>query len=228
MNGQKQPGFRIFSIGGTPIHLEISFFIIVAFFVFMAMERGAPIQNALLWVPILFISVVVHELGHAGMLSALGFGSSHISLAGFGGYTYNPRRARPWQDLLVSLAGPVMSFVLGGVCWFLLRNVEFIRGDLMLAPFFQMMTIANIFWGFFNLVPIFPLDGGHVLRNFLLLFLRPQVGFMISVWLSIILAVAVALIGITLMQILMTIIAVMLLIQNFQRWKAYREAGSLD
>ena len=48
----------------------------------------------------------MHELAHAGTIGAFGFGPSRIILAGLGGVTFNERRAKPWQDLLISLAGP--------------------------------------------------------------------------------------------------------------------------
>jgi len=99
------------SILGTTITLDFSFLLVVAFFVVTDVQR-AGMRYALLWIPVLFLSVLLHELAHAGTIGAFGFGPSQIVLEGIGGVTINQRKARPWQDLIISAAGPVSSFLL--------------------------------------------------------------------------------------------------------------------
>src|SRR5687768_10596811 len=103
------------SIRGTSIDVDVNFLFLILFFVVMNYNPAQGIHFALLWIPILFLSVLIHELAHAAMIGALGFGSSQVLLTGMGGVTMNSRRAKPWQDLLISLAGPVSSFILWGL-----------------------------------------------------------------------------------------------------------------
>ena len=54
------------SISRTSIDIDFSFFILIVFFVVMSYDPNVGIEYALLWAPVLFISVLVHELAHAG------------------------------------------------------------------------------------------------------------------------------------------------------------------
>ena len=110
------------TIFGTTITLDFSFLILIVFFVMTDVQQ-VGMRYALLWVPVLLISILWHELAHAAMIGALGFGSSAIILEGIGGATYNERRAKPWQDLLISAAGPASSFLLAWIIALLIANV---------------------------------------------------------------------------------------------------------
>jgi stage IV sporulation protein FB len=221
-------GLRLGSVAGTSLFVQPSFLILAGFFVLLELQVRAPIEQALLWIPTLFLSVLVHELAHALTIAALGFGSSVIVLGGAGGVTMNERRARPWQNLLISAAGPLASFALGLLIFWLAQRVPFLTEDAMMRHLTPMMIRANIFWAIFNFLPIYPLDGGSVLHNFLLMFTRGRTAFVISVWVSIVLAALIAIAGLFTRNFLMAIIAAMLVMQNFQRWSAFKEYGSHD
>jgi stage IV sporulation protein FB len=215
-------GFRLGSILGTTIHLEISFLILVGLFVVLSLERGAPVQDALLWLPIAFVSVLVHELGHAAVLGLLGFGPSQIALAGLGGHTFNARRARPWQDFLVSIAGPLTSFLLFYVSVLIYRHSSFAQNDPMLRAFVPFLAQINLIWGFFNLLPIIPLDGGQALRNVFRFFLADRTAIYFSSIISVLLGGL--LIGWALLrgQFFIAILGAMLTLQNFRTIQAVR------
>ena len=150
---------RIGNLGGTTIDVDFSFLILCALFVMRDYSQHP--QMAILWIPVLLVSLLAHELAHAGTIGLLGLGSSHVILNGMGGVTINQRVATPWQDLRISLAGPLASFGVSAVVY-LSRQTN---------PFLEMLLTINIIWGFFNLMPVAPLDGGHAFRNFLRLFL---------------------------------------------------------
>jgi Zn-dependent protease len=116
------------------------------------------------WVVVVFISVLFHELGHALVGRRFGL-SPQITLYSMGGLTSwsEAKEISPAKNLAISLAGPAAGFLLGGIC--------FVAGPALLstAPS-ELFTVAyrdliwvNIGWGVFNLLPILPLDGGHVL-----------------------------------------------------------------
>lgn len=131
---------------------------------FAAQTPEAWIRVAV-WALVVFVSVIVHELGHA--LSGKYFGADPaIKLHGFGGSTFLPAGGfSRVQNILVTAAGPGAGFLLGLIIWGLDRAV---RGE----P--ELLTLAirygiyvNILWSLLNLLPILPLDGGQILRDLL-------------------------------------------------------------
>src|SRR5512132_2894696 len=100
------------SIGKTSIDIDFSFIILMVLFVASFYDRSMGIQYALLWAPVLLLSILLHELAHAAAIAAFCYGSSQIVLAGMGGVTIHSRRARPWHDTVISAAGPASSFLL--------------------------------------------------------------------------------------------------------------------
>jgi Zn-dependent protease len=151
----------------------------------------------LLWVGCVFLSILVHEFGH--ILAGQAFGRpGYIVLYSFGGLAIGdfqvPRR---WQRIVISLSGPAAGFVLLGVVWFIKNHLltqvdqQFWkqRPTLALGVFtgYLMLWWINLVWGIVNLLPIWPLDGGHVSREiFSALF--PGNGLRLSLGLSFVLA----------------------------------------
>lgn len=147
----------------------------------MSAKSSADYQALLLWVLAAFLSILIHELGHAFMQRRYG-ARAEIHLYAFGGLAIANRGFSRTQDILVSLAGPGVQIVLGLVFWQILNSwnetglsFDDLRGIAhfgigrvpAFAVFCASMAVVSIFWGLFNLVPIFPLDGGHVLRSLL-------------------------------------------------------------
>src|SRR5436305_12576951 len=99
------------SIGGTSIDVDFTFFILIFLFASRAYGQEHNLAYALIWAPVIFISILLHEFAHAGTIAMFGYGSSHVVLGGMGGVTVNERHARPWQDMLISAAGPVSIFL---------------------------------------------------------------------------------------------------------------------
>src|SRR6185369_330143 len=168
------------SIGGTSLDVDFSFFLLIFLFAVRDYDRG--LAYALVWIPVIFISILFHELAHAGTIAMFGYGSSHVILGGMGGVTINERKARPWHDMLISAAGPLSSFALAWICRLIYNGVPFAQQDPMLRVLLPLMYWAGIVWGIFNLLPIPPLDGGKAFRNLLRTILRENTAFIISVW----------------------------------------------
>jgi Zn-dependent protease len=217
--------FRLGSVGKTPIHVDLSFLILIGFFVAMNYNATLGLHFALLWIPVIFISVLIHELAHAGMIGAFGFGASQIVLGGMGGVTINQRKALPWQDMVISVAGPLSSFALMFLCQWLRTNVAFLAQDAMLNPMLYLLAIANFFWGLFNLIPVPPLDGGHATRDFFRMFLPERQAFVISIWIAMIVGGAVAVWAFSRGQFFIALFIAWFVFNAFQRWQQYREQG---
>lgn len=213
------------TIRGTTIRVDLSFLILVAFFVFSAHDPSRGIQYALLWLPVLFLSVLIHELAHAAAIGLLGYGASEIVLGGMGGVTMNQRRARPWHDLLISVAGPLASFGLAWLVGFAYLRVPFFHQDRMMVELMPLLQRANLWWGIFNLMPVPPLDGGHAVRNFLRMFLTEKTSFVIAVWFAIIAGIAIAVLGLMFRWIFLAVLIAWYVFMNYQQWQHYRRHG---
>ncbi|HEX6098885.1 MAG TPA: M50 family metallopeptidase [Thermoanaerobaculia bacterium] len=213
------------SIRGTSIDIDFNFIFLILFFVVLNYDPKIGIQYALIWIPILFVSVLIHELAHAGMIGLLGFGSSHVVLSGMGGVTINQRRARPWQDLLISLAGPFSSFGLYFLAAWIANNVEIAQTDRMLAALMPRLAIANVFWGIFNLIPVPPLDGGHATREFFRMFLSEKNAFVVAIWIAMIVGAMVVVYALINRQFFVGLYIAWFVYMAFQQWQYFRQHG---
>jgi len=209
------------SILGTTITLDFSFLIVIALFVMSDIEVVGW-RYALLWVPVVFISILVHVLAHAATIGSFGYGPSHILLQGIGGVTINERRAKPWQDVFISAAGPVSSFLLAWGVGMLMFRVPMANGDPFLAALLPLLRIANIYWAFFNLMPVAPLDGYGVVRNLLRIFLDERLAFTIAIWISIIVGSALAIVGLIFKQYFVALLVLWYVRGSYLQWQFFR------
>lgn len=112
---------------------------------------------------VFFVCLVAHELGHAVVARALGIGVVDITLFIFGGVARIAREpSRPQQEIVIALAGPVVSVGIGATALALAGD-----GTGAIRLFLWTLGAANIALAAFNLLPAFPLDGGRVLRALL-------------------------------------------------------------
>jgi stage IV sporulation protein FB len=160
-------------------------------------ENNIPV--VLLWVLCVFVSILVHEYGHALMSRAFGCTPS-IVLWGMGGLCYSQgERQTPKERLAVVLAGPGAGFVLLGVVMLVATLLFRISplGHVQAAVFnygevatkiglmlgedtagqfalvaYRYLVFINLYWGLLNLLPIWPLDGGQATQILLSLYDR--------------------------------------------------------
>jgi Zn-dependent protease/tetratricopeptide (TPR) repeat protein len=147
---------------GIPLSVDVSFFLIVGF---LGMGRGAGAADIALWIGVVFVSVLVHELGHALVGRAYGL-TPRIHLYGMGGLTSwsETTEVRPARRLAISLAGPFAGFLLGAVIY-AVYVVAFSASGPAAYLVLTMCLWVNVGWGVLNLLPMLPLDGGNVLRS---------------------------------------------------------------
>lgn len=162
--------FRLF---GFPVQVEPSFWIIAL--LFGLNTRGGSMSSMLagmaIWVGVLVLSLLVHELGHA--LAARAYGEApHIVLHALGGRTVWEPRAEPTrgQRIVVTAAGPLAGYLLAGAAFIALvvSGQGLMAEDIGLSGrILGQLTILNVFWSTFNLLPVMPFDGGHILAAIL-------------------------------------------------------------
>ena len=160
--------YRLFRIFGFPVFAETSaLFLLVLFVVLSSSQGAAGTIRGFIFAAVAFASILVHELGHALAIRRLGHGNSEILLHGFGGMCRWRGQASRRDRILIALAGPGAGLVLGGITlgFYLAFGLP---GELVLRSLVWAFLMINLVWSAFNLLPIWPLDGGHVLRYWML------------------------------------------------------------
>ena len=162
-----------FPLFGFPVRIHPSF-LLIAVLIGLG-SPGVSLGLVIVWTVVVLVSVLVHELGHAFAARGLGAAPT-VDLYVFGGVTafVPPRGMGRLQSIWVTLAGPLAGFALGGFVLsvagaFGVSNPSLrIYSNASIAEHTVSIAIyVNIIWGFVNLLPILPLDGGNILRNVL-------------------------------------------------------------
>lgn len=147
-----------FHLGAIPVRVELWFFV-------TALLIGPHrLPGIALWLPVVFVGVLAHELGHAFAIRRHGFSPS-ITLHGFGGLTswQGGLSLSPGQRALVSAAGPAVGITIGLVLLVLARAVA--PQPPLLSELLRYAVWVNLGWGVLNLLPILPLDGGMIVGS---------------------------------------------------------------
>lgn len=155
-----------FKIFGIPVRVEPFFWVTLAIIGgAIGASSAAAILQVALFVIAGFISVLVHELGHA--LTARKFGAySTITLQAFGGYAaYSGARFSRPQHFVVTAAGPAVQILLGLGLYAAMPHLTGINREAFV--FILSICWISIFWAVLNLLPILPLDGGQMLHAIL-------------------------------------------------------------
>jgi len=166
--------FRIGRLGGTDIKVHITFLALVAWYAWTAYAQGgtpAAVQ-AVVFLLALFACVLAHEFGHIGMARRYGVRTPDVLLLPIGGLARLERMPeQPKQELLIAAAGPAVTLALAAAFFGLLRIEGSRLGTAALEPgrtgLVQELLWVNVALLLFNLLPIFPMDGGRMFRALL-------------------------------------------------------------
>jgi stage IV sporulation protein FB len=178
---------------GIPVRVHPMFWLVAALMGNSALRAG--VQFLLIWIACVFVSILVHELGHVVM--GIAFGShGHIVLYSFGGLAVGSNRLDDrWKRILVCFAGPLAGFLFLGVVLLALwienpaffprymRNLVEMFGipldehalqagpgplrvpNALMRYAVSNLIFINLLWGLVNLLPVWPLDGGQISRD---------------------------------------------------------------
>ena len=173
------PNWRIGRALGIPIHVHASWFVVFFFLTWSLATGYLPETMPGLSAPrywgmggiaalLLFLSVLLHELGHSYVALRYQIPIKQITLFIFGGVAHMGKEPpSPRAEFLIAIAGPLVSLILGAGC---------LGGAIVVESFFArsgvqglvvlggLLGMVNVQLGLFNLIPGFPLDGGRVLR----------------------------------------------------------------
>lgn len=182
--------YQIFKIWGIVIKLHITFLLILPLFIlgftFDLAQDESIISTiisfiySLTFFVILFGSVLIHELVHSFVALKNGLKVKQIILTPIGGIASIGMIKAPKKEFKISIVGPLSNFVIGFIVLFLSvaafgiddLSESFLTQDFVSSPsLINIATLAiwiNFMLGAFNLfLPVFPMDGGRVLRSLL-------------------------------------------------------------
>lgn len=184
----------------------------------------------------LFVIVLMHEFGHSFATRQVGGTANQILLWPFGGIAYVQTPPRPWAYLWGIAAGPLVNAVLWpvlyGIMWFTASRLT--ETDLYaetptaasdLARFCAVMFVINKWLLIFNLLPIYPMDGGQLLRGLLWLKIGPIKSILIAAWVGLVLGAAVAVYVLVVWKLIwLPIILALMLHQSWMTIQSIRRA----
>jgi len=171
--------FMIGRAFGIDVKVHWTFLLLPAFFGFTTYQRSGSFSSALVTVGVivaLFVCVLLHEFGHSIVAQRLGIEIADITLLPIGGLArFKTLPERPWDEVKIAVAGPLVNVVLAPVFF----GIALLLGDNLMGPanilegvqsagqVFAYLGFINVALVLFNLIPAFPMDGGRVLRGLL-------------------------------------------------------------
>jgi len=204
-----------------------------------------------LWIAVVFVSILIHELGHTFAMRHFGM-RAHVVLYHFGGlaipdsmtsYMRVGRGGHPYQQIIISAAGPGVQLALAAVIILLAKGLGYgvqtglafldnafdLPGGAMMtsAPLLaivEALLFVNLFWGLMNLLPVYPLDGGQISRELFSLHGGSD-GIRHSLILSIFAGGAAAVWGFQTGNIMLAVMFGMLAFSSYQILQAYSGRG---
>jgi len=199
---------QIAKVKGIPILIHWSFSLLIIFLLYTSWKENMSAEDTFWYLILFFIVfffVILHELGHSMAAARFGIETKDIIISPIGGIarlTSIPKK--PYHELIVALAGPLVNVVLAssfGIVLLLLGG-QYLPSphaqiNLIHAPteYLRFLFIINVVLVVFNMIPAFPMDGGRVFRALLSYKLSREKATKIAMIIARILAAAFMLAG---------------------------------
>jgi Zn-dependent protease len=150
-----------FSAFGIPVTIQPLFWLGSAAIMWVP---GHP-DEVVIGVMCVLVSILVHELGHALTTRFFGNHYSSITLIMFGGFATTQDHG-PVRNIIVTFAGPIAGLLFFGAILLISILLEPVNIE---HPLYKVairdLLWINLVWSIFNLFPIWPLDGGQIMRQ---------------------------------------------------------------
>jgi Zn-dependent protease/predicted RNA-binding Zn-ribbon protein involved in translation (DUF1610 family) len=165
----RQGSIRLFKLFGITVYLHWAWFIAIWYFVSQAKGYSSPIWSVLECIS-LFGIVLMHEFGHQLACRSVGGQTHDIVLWPLGGVAYVSPPQRPGAQLWSIAAGPLVNVILFPLLmtlWFFGKSAGWEDTNHDAYNFVFILFLINTTLLIFNMLPIYPLDGGQILRSLL-------------------------------------------------------------
>ncbi|MFI5072897.1 MAG: site-2 protease family protein [Terriglobales bacterium] len=170
MPSARQGSLHLFRAIGVDVFLHWSWFLVAVYEIESRANRYSSLTFNVLEYLALFLIVLLHEYGHALACRQVGGIANQIVLWPLGGVAYVNPPPRPGATLWSIAAGPLVNVVLVPVLWgmgVLSRSLAFAEEMPNAHALLRAVWIVNLALLLFNILPIYPLDGGQILRSLL-------------------------------------------------------------
>jgi Zn-dependent protease len=218
------PRVELGRIAGIDINLDMMFLLVLLLFTYPYFTRGDMqlMSAGFIIIVGILLSILLHELGHAFAGRLFKARVSHIDLTGLGGIAHFERSlpASAFARSVIYLAGPAVNLALWQGLGSLTGEAA-AMGRPMLALPIAVLSSVNFFLLCFNLLPAYPLDGGHTLDAWLGAVLGPVWSVRIVAGLGLLVAVGVGLYALP-TGIFMLFVALFLAQANWEAWQSVR------
>lgn len=230
-------GHHLFTVGRTPVYMHTSFLWMMGIIAVWHLAGGATGGEVFAVILAIFLSLLVHEFGHV-LAAATNGHDSVVMLWGMGGLTWSKGESRGWRQVWLSVAGPLAGFVLWGILWFGLMpgdgdhlkldwramlvpwiavDEEFVGTRTLYHGFWAFLCFINLLWGLFNLLPVPPLDGGHIADELCRMWLPPSRARRVAATLAIVVALAAIVFGLMFKFYILAMFMGLMAWQQYQR-----------
>lgn len=240
-----------FRLAGMPVRIHPFFWVSTLIIGISGTGGQTPPAELFVWIIAVFVSILVHELGHAVVQRHYG-GHPRIIMHGFGGLAVCSDCDRSTKSqIIISLAGPMAGFFFAAIVLLALRSfghqggIGFEDGAAIQARGLVPLTMLgatfywepfstpaanllvwnllwiNVLWGTVNLLPIYPLDGGQISREVCMLG-RPRQGLTLSLQISMVAAGGMVLVGLSWRSLLVPLFFAYLAYSSYRTLEAYR------
>jgi Zn-dependent protease len=164
---------NLFRVFGIQLAVHASFVLLLGYWGYQGWLEGGTLGMAysVALIILFFACVILHELGHSLTARRYGIQVPRILLLPIGGMAEMDRIPRkPSQELLITIAGPAVNFALVAILlpltWRTILGFEEVS-EYSIPGMTAQLVLANLVMGVFNLAPVFPMDGGRILRALL-------------------------------------------------------------
>lgn len=197
--------FKLGTIAGIGVFVHWTFSILIAFIIFKNYQAGHSTQQilwSLAFIGSIFLTVFLHELGHALAAKKYNIKTKDITLLPIGGLArLESIPEKPKEELVVAIAGPAVNIGLAVLTVFFitLPDAENLTRQLTTSVnssnFVLTFFVVNIWLALFNLIPAFPMDGGRILRAILSMYMKRNTATNIAAGIGQVLAIGFAILG---------------------------------
>src|ERR1035437_3037835 len=161
----RQGSIHLFRLAGVDLYLHWSWFLVAVFEIQSRKGRYASISWNILEYLALFVIVLMHEFGHALACRQVGGTANQIVLWPLGGVAYVNPPQRPGATLWSIAAGPLVNIALLPVLYAVVATTHSLGWAQAMPDAYQFLRAVlwiNISLLVFNVLPIYPLDGGQI------------------------------------------------------------------
>jgi Zn-dependent protease len=237
---------HLFTLFNIRVRAHASLIVLIALILLLGWAPGSSVQERVQGLSILFIVILLHEFGHCFGARATGGEADEIMMTPLGGLAFAMARRNWWSTFVTVASGPLVNVVICLICG---AGLFFIYGYWPLGPwgirsayheladgwlnagtyFFWIYSISYALL-IFNMMPVFPLDGGQLLQSVLWKYMGYYRSMMLTLNISVVGSVIMAMVGIAMIAtgsfgVLVLLIAIMCFMNSYRLRAMMRAEG---